>query len=145
MSKHAMHSCPDCGMEFGSAWAVTNHQRTCPVRQSHELRRIQENLEWKRGRIERWLHESYASAARAFAAYHNGHLEEARRLHQWVAEDFESTIAELTALSEGVAQAGSSHYPRLAKLRGDVKLHLEQAQDLRLILETLQRDYGQGA
>ncbi len=45
----------------------------------------------------------------------------------------------------GVAQAGSSHYPRLAKLRGDVKLHLEQAQELRLILETLQRDYGQGA
>lgn len=142
MAKKESFACPDCGTEFGSAWARTDHTKHCPVRQSTELRRIQEQLEWKRTRIERWIQESYRSAARSFAAYHNGEVEHGRRLHGWLAQDFASTVYELEQLSDGVTQASKAHFPRLSKLRSDVTLLLEQAQDLTSILATLNRDYG---
>lgn len=134
--------CPDCGTEFGSKWARTDHEKSCPVKQSAELRRIQEQLEWKRARIERWIHESYVNAARSFAAYHNGHAEQGRRTHQWLAEDFDNAIRDLELLGDGVNQASKAYFPRLNKLRGDVALLVEQAQDLTSILATLNRAYG---
>lgn len=142
MPRMESFACPDCGTEFGSKWARTDHEKHCPVKQSAELRRIQEQLEWKRARIERWIHESYLSAARSFAAYHNGESEHGRRLHQWLAQDFSSTVQELELLSDGVTQANKAHFPRLNKLRSDVTMLLEQAQDLTSILATLNRDYG---
>lgn len=142
MPKQATYPCADCGTEFGSKWAKEEHERHCPVRQSAELRHTQEQLEWKRSRIERWIHESYLSAARAFAAYHNGEKAGGQRLHQWLAEDFTSAIRDLETLSQGVEQASKVHFPRLNKLRADVKLLLDQAQDLTSILATLNRDYG---
>jgi hypothetical protein len=142
MPKQETYPCPDCGTEFGSKWARTEHERNCPVRQSAELRRIQEQLEWKRSRIERWIHESYLSAARAFAAYHNDEVSNGQRLHQWLAEDFSNAIRDLETLSEGVNQASKVHFPRLNKLRSDVALLVEQAQDLTSILTTLNREYG---
>ena len=142
MPKTESFVCPDCGTAFGSKWARTDHEKQCPVQRSAELRRIQEQLEWKRSRIERWIHEAYRSAARAFAAYHNGETEHGRRLHQWLAEDFSSTVHDLEQLSEGVTQANKVHFPRLNKLRSDVALLLEQAQDLTAILGALNRDYG---
>ncbi len=142
MSKTESFVCSDCGTAFGSKWARTDHEKHCPVKQSAELRRVHEQLEWKRSRIERWIHESYQYAARAFAAYHNGEVEHGRRMHQWVAEDFSSTVHELEGLSEGVTQAHKAHFPRLSKLRSDVALLLEQAQELTAILATLNRDYG---
>ena len=142
MSKTEAFVCPDCGTAFGSKWARTDHEKHCPVKQSAELRRIQEQLEWKRSRIERWLHEGYLCAARAFAAYHNDQVEHGRRMHQWLAEDFTSTVQELEQLSEGITQASQAFFPRLNKLRLDVALLLEQTQDLTAILATLNRDYG---
>lgn len=142
MPKTDSYACPDCGTEFGSSWARTDHAKHCPVKHSTELRRVQEQLEWKRARIERWIQESYRSAARSFAAYHNGEVEHGRRLHQWLAEDFSSTIHELELLSDGVNQANKAHFPRLSKLRSEVSLLLEQAQDLTAVLGTLNRDYG---
>ena len=142
MPKTETYACADCGTTFGSAWARTDHEKHCPVKHSSELRRLQEQLEWKRSRIERGIHESYRSAARSFAAYHNGEVEHGRRLHQWLAEDFSSTLAELELLSDGVNQASQAHFPRLNKLRSEVALLLEQAQDLTSILSALHRDYG---
>ena len=75
-------------------------------------------------------------------AYHNGEVEHGRRLHDWLAQDFASTVYELEQLSDGVTQANKAHFPRLNKLRSDVTLLLEQAQDLTSILATLNRDYG---
>jgi DNA repair exonuclease SbcCD ATPase subunit len=143
MAKGETFLCPDCGTEFGSKWARTEHERSCPVKQSAELRRIQEQLEWKRARIERWIQESYRSAARAFAAYHNHQVENGRRMHQWLAEDFHSSIRDLELLSDGVNQASKTHFPRLNKLRSDVTLLVEQVQDLTAILSVLNRDYGE--
>ena len=142
MAKPETFACADCGTAFGSKWARTDHEKHCPVKQSTELRRVQEQLEWKRARIERWIHESYLSAARSFAAYHNGEVEHGRRLHQWLAEDFGNSIHELEMLSDGVAQAHKALFPRLSKLRTDVALLLDQARDLTSILGTLNRDYG---
>jgi hypothetical protein len=134
--------CADCGTAFGSKWARTDHEKICAVRQSVELRRIQEQLEWKRARIERWVQESYTSAARAFAAYHNGNTVLGQRLHKWLAEDFDSTVRDLEVLSQGISQVGKTHYPRVAKLRSDVGLLVEQTKDLTSILETLNRIQG---
>lgn len=141
MTKTETYDCPDCGTAFGSKWARTDHEKSCPVKQSAELRRVQEQLEWKRSRIERWIHEGYLCAARAFAAYHNDQVEHGRRMHQWLAEDFTNTVQELEQLSDGV-QAHRALFPRLSKLRSDVALLLEQTQDLTVILATLNRDYG---
>ena len=142
MAKTESYVCPDCGTEFGSGWARTDHEKHCPVRQNAELRRVQEQLEWRRARIERGIQESYRSAARSFAAYHNGEVEHGRRLHGWLAQDFSTTVYELEQLSDGVTQAHKVHFPRLSKLRSEVSLLLEQAQDLTAILAALGRDYG---
>lgn len=142
MPKTETYPCPDCGVAFGSKWARTEHERSCPVRHSAELRRIQEQLEWKRARIERWVHESYLNAARAFAAYHNGDVASGQRMHQWLAEDCNNTIRDLEDLSDGVAQANQIHFPRWSKLRADVALLVDQAKDLTSILTTLNQAYG---
>ena len=39
-------------------------------------------------------------------------------------------------------RAGKARVPRISKLRSDVALSLEQVQELRSILATLNRDYG---
>lgn len=39
-------------------------------------------------------------------------------------------------------QASKARVPRISKLRSDVALSLEQLQELRSILATLNRDYG---
>ena len=59
MAKPETFVCPDCGTAFGSKWARTDHEKQCPVKQSTELRRVQEQLEWKRARIERWTSKKY--------------------------------------------------------------------------------------
>lgn len=143
MAKSETYACADCGTEFGSKWARTEHEKNCLVKQSAELRRIQEQLEWKRSRIERWLEESYRSAARSFTAYHNSNGEEGRRMHQWLAEDFSDRVRDLSELSEAVNQAQRVHFPRMSRLASDVTLLLEQAKELAAILSTLNRDYGE--
>jgi hypothetical protein len=142
MRKSETYPCPDCGTEFDSKWARTAHEKSCPVKQSLELRRLQEQLEWRRLRIERWLGESYRSVARSFAAYHNGEVESGQRMHQWFAEDFQDQVRNLEALGDALSQANKTHFPRLNKLRSDVALLVEQAQELASILATLNRDYG---
>jgi hypothetical protein len=142
MPRGETHACEDCGAAFGSRVALSDHARRCPVRQDVELRRVQENLEWKHLRIERWLQEGYRSAARAFAAYHAQATEHAQLLHRWIAEDFQNSVRDLEELSEAVNAASKVHFPRMNKLRADVGLLLEQAQDLTAILATLNRDYG---
>lgn len=143
MPRNETYACADCGTEFGSKWARTEHEKNCLVKQSAELRRTQEQLEWKRSRIERWLEESYRSAARAFTAYHNSNQEEARRLHKWLSEDFNDRVRDLSELSEAVNQAQRIHFPRMSRLASDVALLLEQAKDLAAIVSTLHRDYGE--
>lgn len=142
MGKTLSQTCADCGMEFGSAWARTEHTKTCPVKQGAELRRVQEQLEWKRTRIVRWVEDSYQSAARAFTAYHNGQTEMAHRFHEWLAEDFTERVRDLEALSDAVAQAQRIHYPRMTRVASDVALLLDQANELASILSTLHRAYG---
>ena len=61
---------------------------------------------------------------------------ELRRVHEQL------TVHELEGLSEGVTQAHKAHFPRLSKLRSNVALLLEQAQELTTLLTTLNRDYG---
>lgn len=135
-------ACSDCGTEFGSKWARTEHEKSCPVKQSAELRRVQEQFEWHKARIEQWIHESYRSVARAFTAYHNSDLETGRRMHQWFAEDFSNRVRDLESLSDAVSQAQRAHFPRMSRLSSDVALLLEQARDLAGMLSTLNRDYG---
>lgn len=142
MSRSEACGCADCGTEFGSKWARTEHEKSCLVKQSAELRRIQEQLEWRRSRIERWIEESYRSAARAFAAYHDAQREEGQRMHLWFAEDFDDRVRDLEALGDALTQAHKTHYPRLSRLSSDVALLLEQAKELASILATLNRDYG---
>ena len=142
MPKTETATCPDCGTEFGSKWARADHAKHCPVQQSAELRRMQEQLEWKRTRIVRWVEESYQSAVRAFTAYHNGQTELAHRFHGWLAEDFPDRVRDLEALSDAVAQAQRVHFPRMSRLTSDVALLLDQANELASILSTLHRDYG---
>ncbi|MFO0580607.1 MAG: hypothetical protein U1A78_42085 [Polyangia bacterium] len=142
MGRSETHLCTDCGQALGSRAALLDHGRSCPVKHSAELRRIQEQFEWQRGRIERWIQESYRSAARAFAAYHNGETEHGQRQHQWLAEDFLNTVRDLEHLGDAVSAASKVHFPRLSKLRSDVGLLVEQAQDLTAILATLNREYG---
>lgn len=142
MARNESFACADCGTEFGSKWARTEHEKSCLVRQSAELRRIQEHFEWKRSRIERWVEESYRSAARAFAAYHNSEVEEGGRMHQWLAGDFDERVRDLEALSEAVNQAQRAHFPRMSRLASDLALLLEQTRELATILSTLNRDYG---
>lgn len=142
MSRKETFACPDCGTEFGSKWARTEHEKLCAVRQSSELRRVQEQLEWKRARIERSIHSSYSTAARCFTAYHDGNGEQGQRLHTWLGEDFDSTIRELQSLCDSLIQESKVHFPRLSKLRSDVALLVEQAQEIRAMLATLNRDFG---
>ena len=134
--------CPDCGEKFGAKWTLTDHGKSCPVKQSAELRRVQEQLEWQKSRVESWIKESYRSAARAFSAYHNSELEMATRMHQWFAEDFDLRIRDLEVLSDAVGQAQRVHFPRMSRLASDVALLLEQAKELASMLSTLNRDYG---
>lgn len=135
--------CIDCGTRFATKAARTDHEKHCPVSQSQQRRRIQEQLEWKHARLERRIHQSYQYAARAFTAYHNGHLEQGRRLHGWLAQDFASTLQELEPLHDAVMQAGKVSAPRINKLSGQVVLSIEQVQELRSILARLNRDYGE--
>lgn len=134
--------CIDCGTPFASKAARTAHEKHCPVRQSQETKRSQEQLEWRHTRIQRRVLDSYQSAARAFAAYHNGQTEAARQLHGWLAQDFSSALRELEQLNDGLTQAGGTPSPRISKLRADVVLSLEQVQELRSMLARLNRDYG---
>lgn len=85
MRKSETYSCPDCGTEFGSKWARTEHEKLCAVKQNAEPRRVQEQLEWRRSCLERWIHEGYRSAARAFAAYQNSDYPRLSRLYSGVA------------------------------------------------------------
>lgn len=142
MGKKETVICLDCGTKFASKAARADHEKHCPVRQSVETRRMQEQFEWSHARIERRIHESYLSAARAFAAYHNGQMEHARRLHGWLEQDFSSTVQELERLNDGAMPASKAPFPRISKLRSDVALSLEQVQELSFILATLNRDYG---
>ena len=135
-------ACPDCGATFGSKWALTEHAKSCPVKQSAELRRVQEKLEDQKARVEKWIVECYRHAARAFSAYHNGRVEEARMMHKWLAEDFDYRIADLERFSEGVAQAQRVHFPRMSRLTREVPLLVEQTKDLASMLSTLNQKYG---
>ena len=135
-------ACPDCGATFGSKWALTEHAKSCPVKQNAELRRVQEKLDDQKSRVEKWIAESYRNAARAFAFYHNGNAEQAQMMHKWFAEDFDYRIRDLEVLSEGVSQAQRVHFPRMTRLASDVALLLEQAKDLAWMLSTLNRKYG---
>lgn len=139
MRKAASYLCADCGASFGSTWAKTDHVRSCPVATSAELRRVQAALETKQGSLRGEVDTCYRYAARAFAAHHEAREDEARRFLSWLTEDFERLVVSLTMLSDEVAAARRTQFPRLEATQREVGTLIEQARDLHAITATLSR------
>lgn len=130
-------ACSYCETEFGSKWARTEHEKTCLVKQSAGLQRVQEALEWKHENVRKIVDECYRYAARSFTAQHATRREEAQRFQSWLAQDFERLVQNLEELNQGVLEASRSHFPRMERMRQQVGLLIEQAKDLQAIRDTL--------
>lgn len=144
MPREQTYGCIACEQTFASKWALTEHDKSCPVRRSGELTRVQEALEWKKGRIEKSADECYRYAARAFAAHQQGRNEEARRFLAWLTEECAQAVASLDELSRGVTEASRTHFPRMERLQREVSALIEQAKDLEAIGISLKRAMAGG-
>jgi len=137
MAKSEGLACSYCETEFGSKWARTEHEKTCLVKQSGELQRVQEALEWKREQVKKNADECYRYAARGFTAQHEGRREEAQRFLSWLAEDFDRLVQNLEELNQGTIEASKVHFPRMERMKREVGTLIEQAKDLQAIATTL--------
>jgi hypothetical protein len=144
MPREQTHTCTACEQTFGSKWALTEHEKTCPVRRSGEATRVQEALEWKKGRIQKSAEECYRYAARSFAAHHQGRHEEARRFLDWLTQEFGQSLGSLEELNQGVIEASRVHFPRMERLKREVGTLIEQAKDLESITSVLNRAVNGG-
>ena len=137
MPRNVTHPCTACEQTFGSKWALDEHQKTCPVRRLGDLKRVQEALEWKKGRIEQSIGECYRYAARSFATHHQVRPAEAVRFLDWLEAEVEQVSLALEDLNQALAEANQPHFPRLTRLRTDVGLLMEQVKDLSSITRVL--------
>lgn len=137
MAKSEGMACSYCETEFGSKWARTEHEKTCLVKQSGELQRVQEALEWKREQVKKTADECYRYAARSFMAQHEGRREEAQRFLSWLTEDFNRLVQNLEELNQGTIEASKVHFPRMERMKREVGTLIEQAKDLQAIAATL--------
>lgn len=136
------HLCPSCGLEFGSKWALAEHDKTCPVKRNADLRRVQEALTSQLESLRRKVTLMFAWAARSFANYHAQHLTHARLFHQWNQEDLGRSLQDVESLTRTLEENSQVHYPFLSSLNREAGLLIEQLKDLSMILETLTNAFG---
>lgn len=129
MSRVASYACAACEQSFGSQWALNDHAKSCPVKRNATLARTYETLVWKQARIETSVGLCYRYAARGLVALHNARPEEAHRFKDWFA-DYRQAVEGLEQLSDGMREVGAALFPRLERMKREVNLLFEQAQDL---------------
>lgn len=134
--------CAACGLEFGSRWALTEHDKTCPVKRNAELRRVQESLDTQLQELQGRITLMFGWAARSFANYHAEHLTHARLFHQWITDDLGRAVQDAQRLSQAIQDNSRIHFPFLSKVNKDVGLVIEQLADLTMILQTLTSAFG---
>lgn len=142
MPAKPVHLCSSCGTEFGSRWALTEHDKTCPVKKNAELRRVQESLQTQIQNLQGRITLMFGWAARSFANYHRQQLTHARLFHQWIHEDLHQALRDVESLSRMLQENSKVHFPLLSNLNREAGLALEQLKDLSTILETLTGAFG---
>lgn len=139
-SKNQTFECEDCGTQFGSNLALKDHQARCPQRLEPEARRVRDALYEIERRIRGDLDQVFKYAARGFDLYHNERWgDQLDLMVAWAQRDHEDVGEKLTELMERVVQVARTDFPRLERLRSELRELKTQWDDAQRIVRTLVR------